>query len=161
MFQVVEVHVSGSTSNPVQTLTNFITSTIHFHTTSATVYLLGTQVWVSVDGGHSFNSILSLTPNDTILSYGFSDQSAVFLASSGELYFSRPGSSQIIQLTSLPNGVGVKVALVNAQGIRLIDIGNEVCCSTCMLSWLYTVLLPCLQTITSHPVTMDSSVKVL
>lgn len=133
------MYVSGSGSNPVQTLTNF--TAIHYHTTSATVYLLGSQVWVSVDGGYSFNSILNLTPNDIILDYSFTDQSAVFLTSSGGLYFSRPGGSQIIQLSPLQDGVGKKIALDNTGEIRLIDIGNEVCCM-----YLHACMIHCLLT---------------
>ena len=48
------------------------------------------QVWISVDEGETFTTLLELP--SPVISYSHNDQALILLTASGQMYLSRPGS---------------------------------------------------------------------
>ncbi|XP_064403998.1 uncharacterized protein LOC135349399 isoform X2 [Halichondria panicea] len=84
-----------------EVLGNVSVSHMFYHPTSASVYLLGSQVWISVDDGATFTSLLELS--SPVISYSHNDQALLLLTASGQMYLSRPGTLLPTLLEPLSN----------------------------------------------------------
>ena len=86
------------------------------------------QVWLSLDDGVTFNSLLELS--DHVISYSYNDQAVVLLIASGGLYFSRPGGQAFTRLSPISVHPLSRIVLDDSSTLRIIDLNNMVSAET-------------------------------
>ena len=67
----------------------------------AYVLLSAMQIFLSADGGYTFQHLFSFSSGQTVTEFVFRNDIFAFLTSDGRVFYGRAGSSRIVQLESI------------------------------------------------------------
>uniref|UniRef100_W5N6L5 Cation channel sperm associated auxiliary subunit beta n=1 Tax=Lepisosteus oculatus TaxID=7918 RepID=W5N6L5_LEPOC len=85
---------------------NFISHGMLFHPNSHELYLYGSEVWSSADGGSSFSRIITLEGESVVNAVScIHDQTVVFVTNLGSIYLSKADMGRYVKLNQSQHGV--------------------------------------------------------